>query len=296
MKRHQLVALSIAVGLTLSGLAPAASGQDDFFDVVLFATNSIVLGHNTEVLSGNVVVNDFSDGPTLRGDAELSIDKKGSFAGDLVADSIVLDKKNDVSGAVSCNDGFGVTCSGLSLPVFESADLPEDRTAVLAPEASDVDVPEGGQASLDAGSYTDITAGDDATIVFTGGVYNIGSILAGNDASLEFLAPTEIRILGMLGMGNGAFIGPGAGSTASASAIEIFVGGTNLHPNDPGSVPAAANFNNNATLEAVFFVPNGNPPFQEQRVWQRGLRGPRRLGGEQRTVHLERREPAAHRR
>ena len=258
---HRRLIFSITV-MFLAAVAAGEALAQEFSDTVIFATNSIELGKNTEVLSGNVVVNDASDGPTLRGGVELSINKNGDFAGDLIADSIVLDKKNDVSGAISCNDGSGVSCSGLSLPVFDAAELPDDTPVVLDPGAADVNVPDGGQVSLDAGSYADITAGDDATIVFTGGVYNIGSVQAGNSAALEFLAPSELRILGTLGMGNNAFIGPGAGSTASASTIEVFVSGANIDASDPGSEPAAAHFNNNATLSAVFFVPNGTLRFK----------------------------------
>ncbi len=276
MRRTTRVALSTLSILILFGAwAPAAWGDEELSEVVIFATNSIELGKNTEVLSGDVVVNDFSDGPTLTAGVELAIDKDSQLGGNVKADSIQLGAGVLVAGAIECNEEGGgdsdsgsddsdsdsgsSLCTGLLLPVFTEEQLPEARTVVLAPGAADIDVDKDDEVTLDAGDYADIRTDKNGTLVFTGGIYNIGSLIAGKEATLVFQAPAELRILGVFRTDKNAFIGPADDSTP-ASGILIFVGGTNSVPADPSSTPAAA-IGKDAIVEASFFVPNGTLSF-----------------------------------
>ncbi len=266
MRRKYSVMCSV-VGLFLlfgfSASSQAASGVDA---VVIFATNSVRMDMNTEVLSGDIVVNDFSNGPTLQAGFELTIKKNVAIAGAIRADSIKL-FKGVTAGTIECNDGTGVTCGGLTLPVFLQEELPEARTPYLGTDAVDVAVGPGETVVLHAGSYLDITISEGGTLVFTGGIYNIGSILPASTKgtgcafspcrSMEFLAPSEVKILGPFDIGDTAFVGPGTGSTAAASNIILYVFGTNLEPEDPASDPPAARVGKDSRVEANFWVPNG---------------------------------------
>ena len=151
----------------------------------------------------------------------------------------------------------GVTCSGLALPVFAAAELPAFQQANLGEEPADVAVGIGQEMSLDAGNYADITVARNAEIVFTGGVYNIGSIIAQRNSTLRFPAPAEIRVLGRFSIGRNSRLGPGPNSTASASSIRLDIGGPNQDPNDPNSQPFAAQIGQGSNIKANFFVPNG---------------------------------------
>jgi hypothetical protein len=262
-RRHSVIGfvggLFLLVGL--SAWSQAASGIDA---VVIFATNSIRMDMNTTVVSGDIVVNNFSNGPTLQSGFELSIKKNSTIVGAIRADSIKLFKEV----TVECNDGTGVDCSaGLTLPVFRPEELPEVRTPVLGPDAEDVVVGMGETVFLDAGDYLDITIDNGGTLIFTGGIYNIGSILPASTKgggcayspcrSLEFLAPSELRILGMFDIGSDAYVGPRTGSTAVGSSVILYVTGTNLVPEDPLSDPPVARVGKDSTVEANFWAPNG---------------------------------------
>jgi hypothetical protein len=230
---------------------------EGFADVVVFATNSIHISRGTE-LKGNVVVNEASSGPTLNPGYELALDRGVVISGNIKADSIDKDKGASVSGTVSCNDGAGVSCTGLSLPVFPPADiLALFKEAQVRAGAEDVQVPKNGTVSLAEGDFADVKVEAGGEIIFNGGVYNIGSLMAGKLTRLVFMAPTELRIAGMFSQGRDSFMGPGPGSTASPSTIILFVGGENLVPDDPNSVPAAATVNQNSVVEANIWANNG---------------------------------------
>ncbi len=271
MRRRWLAGAFLIVGVTTSGEVLA---ENDVADVVILATNSVKISKNAAVLSGDVVVNDSSDGPTLDPSAELSIDRAVTVAGNVKADSIVVDNQVTLSGTVECNDGTGVTCSGLFLPVFD--ELPPFQEGPLRPEpplphdpglGEDVAVGIGGTKTLDAGDYGDIMIDKGGTVVFSGGIYNIGSIMPVTTTggpcsfdpcrSLEFEAPTELRIVGMFDTGRNGFVGPSASSPVLPSSIILYVGGTNLVEGDPNSAPPAAKVGRESTVEANIYAANG---------------------------------------
>lgn len=243
-------------------------------DAVVLATNSAHISKDVVVLGGDVIVNDSSDLLTLADGVELSFDRGSTVADAAKADSIKAD--NNVSiGTVECNalDSSGVICTGLGLPVFSA--LPPFEEAVVRPEAplphdpgqgEDVSVGVDQTETLAAGDYGDITIDKGGTLVLAGGVYNVASIGFASSVggqcpfpcrSLEFQAPTELRIFGTFDSGKATFIGPGDGSTADASSIVLYVGGTNLDPADPNSSPQAAKVGEGSTVEANFYVPRG---------------------------------------
>ena len=266
----------LAVAVFLLSAGAQAQEPRDFSDVVIFATNSVHINQGVMVSSGDVVVNDSSPGPVLNAGVELSIMRTVTIAGNAMADSINLSNKANILGTRECNapDSSGVVCTGLALPVF--FEVPAFQEAVLRTEpplphdpglGEDVAVGLAEEKTLDAGFYGDITIDKGGRLVFSGGVYNIGSIMpvstTGGPCSpdpcrrLEFQAPTDLRIFGRFDTNKDALIGPEEGSGISAADIVIYVGSSNLDPTDPSSLPPAATVGQRSTIEANFYAANG---------------------------------------
>ncbi len=258
MRQRRLATPSWVPVVLLSSLfVPGASAQDKLSDAVIFATNSVHLRQDTIVASGDVVVNDASLGPTLEAGAELGIDRNAMLAGDATANRITLDAGAVIQGTVSCNGGAGVSCGGLFLPVFELGEIPPFQEAALRDQAPDVVVGAGGSGALEAGDYADVALGAGARLTFGGGVYNIGSIVAGASSRLEFSGPAELRIVGRFSLGRSGYVGPAAGAAVGASNLILYVGGNNGSAADPSSQPPAARVGQQSVLRANFYVPAG---------------------------------------
>lgn len=316
MRRHQYVALSLVLGFTPAGLAPAALAQGicEFDEIVLFATNSIDLNTGSDVLSGDVVVNAVATGPTI-GSVELEVGqrviaasgftlkapnvvvKKFAVVGDVVYDDL-LDNKGTITGS----ETGGVAPPYTSAPVFQQAvlreeaedsrcsvttsqvctvdaDCPSGETCEPPPPGTgeDVDVPDFGFAELPAGDYGDILVGGDATVLLSGGLYNVRSIDGGGDSMILFAGPSDVRIDATFLTANNSVVGPSGSCSVtsqvcsvdadcpaaetcepppSASEIVLFVGGEN-DASDPQTFPFAAKVGNFSDVDVNFYVPNG---------------------------------------
>src|SRR6185295_14956425 len=188
--------LVILAGISL--LMPAAAGariSAGFSDAVVFATNSVWLEQNSRVVSGDVVVNDASPGPTLSSNKELTVGLSVEIpAGSkLAADSIRVWHSAVVAGDVFCNDledGSGsVACSPLALPVLDA--LPRFFTGPA--NGPDVTVGKNHVMDLAPGNYGLITVKQGGILRFTGGVYNLREVDSGLSSTLVFLAPSAVR-------------------------------------------------------------------------------------------------------
>ena len=172
------IALLVIAPTVLSNkTAPAL--PPGFRDVVILGTNSIRLERSSSIISGDVVVNDASRGPTLSSQVELRIDRDVTTpAGfSLKADSIRIERGADIGGDVFHNElrnkGTirGSLSSPLPLPVF--GPLPEFLTGV--PGGNDISVRKNRVVTLGEGAYRDIKVEKRGTVVFTGGVYTVRS-------------------------------------------------------------------------------------------------------------------------
>jgi hypothetical protein len=253
-----IVLLSLVAPLLLAG---AASARIDagLSQAVVFATNSAQLEQNSRIVSGDVVVNDASPGPTLVSGKELTVGlgvdvPAGST---LKADSLWVKSSADVQGAVFCNDlqdGSGsVVCSPLALPVFEN----------LAPfftgpaDGPDVEVAPNQMIDLAPGTHGVLTVRQGGIVRFTGGVYNLREIDAGLATTLVFLAPSEVRVAGRFSADQGSFVGPDPASAVTASEVVFYVAGINGGSGNLGATPKAAKIGIGSTVGANFYVPNG---------------------------------------
>ena len=246
----------------LHGAGPVlGAASDDFDDAVIVATNSAFLEQNSQVVDGDVVVNDASPGPTLASQKELTIGlgvtTPAGFA--VKADSIRVRSSAVVGGDVFCNeldDGSGaVTCTALPLPVF--AALPPFVAAEPRPDAADVHVASGGSAVLAPGDYGDVTVKQNGSLLFTGGIYNLRSLDAGIAVNLVFAAPSEVRIAGRFDTDQSSYVGPQPGAAVTAADVVFYVAGINGAGGNLGATPKAAQIGLGNSVEANFYVPNG---------------------------------------
>ena len=137
------------------------------------------------------------------------------------------------------------------------ADCPMGETCEPPPAGTgeDIDIPDFGFAELPAGDYGDILVGNDATVLFSGGLYNVRSIDGGGDSQILFDGPSDVRIATTFLTANNSIVGPASGSVA-ASQIIIYVTGEN-DDSDPQTFPFAAKVGNFSLVDVNFYVPNG---------------------------------------
>ena len=254
---HRLVFLAV-----IALLAPAAASAHisaGFSSTVAFGTNSVYLEQNSTVVSGDVVVNAASPGPTLSSGVELTVGLSVDVpAGStLKADSIQVKSSAHVHGPVFCNDlndnSGSVTCSPLSLPVFDA--LPQFFTGPS--NGPDVTVGKNQTINLAPGNYGLLSVKQGGVVRFTGGVYNLREIDSGQSTSLLFLAPSQVRVAGKLSVEQDSFIGANAASSVAASEVVFYVAGVNGANGNLGANPKAAKIGINDTVRANFYVPNG---------------------------------------
>lgn len=252
----------VAVLAAVALLVPAgvsARIAADFSAAVVFGTNSVWLEQNSRVITGDVVVNDASPGPTLQSGKELTVGLgvEVPAGSTLKADSLRVLQSAVVAGDVFCNDlddGSGsVVCAPLPLPVFDS--LPPFFTGPA--NGPDVMVGKNQIIDLAPGDYGLITVKQGGVVRFTGGVYNAGEIDAGLSTTLAFLAPSEVRVAGKFNADQGSFVGPDPASGVTASEVVFYVAGVNGATGNLGATPKAAKIGISSTVSANFYVPNG---------------------------------------
>ncbi len=231
-----------------------------FPDVVAFATNSIHVKNDSVILSGDVVANNASPGPTLAG-AELVLGPKAasSATSALKADSVRVKSRTQVGGDVHYNDLVnqgtigGALVTPLALPVF--AGTPPFKAGT--PGTTDVVVLPDDTLSLPPGAYRLLDARQGARVFFTGGVYDFEAVAAESGVSLLFDAATDLRVAGRFASGPDTVVAPSPGALITAADVVFFVAGANQAALTRGSSLAAAELGVRNQVRANFYVPNG---------------------------------------
>ncbi len=262
----------VILGLATGGPLFAGESDNEISDVVILGFNSVYLGPKSDVLSGNVVANDVSPGPTLHsGDELVAGNKATTHVGvALKADDVHLKNKSDVRGDVYYNN---LTLAGnagvggdqytpLPLPVFP--DLPFFQSGT--PGAGDVDVPKNQSLVLPPGDYGHVTVGKAANIRFTGGVYNVRSIDAGKQSELLFEGPAEVRVAERIKTNKNFYTGPAGGADAAPSEIVFHVAGINGESGGLDESPQAVEIGLDSEIFANFYVPDGTFKFKNGTI------------------------------
>lgn len=235
--------------------------------IVLFATNSIWLRNRSEIIDGNVVVNDASPGPMLAGDDELmvALDVETSFFTHLIADSIRIREGSHVEGSVTFNELVnlgqidGSQNTPLAVPQYGPTDLPEFKATAAGTD--DVIVADGETLVLAPGAYGNAIIGSGATLELSGGEYSFLSIDGGTLSNLLFGTFTEVCVEGRVEFDGGSTIAPSLTSTEDACGFVLYVAGTDVGPTRKD--PTAVSFGPQMIVNANVYAPNGTIRFKK---------------------------------
>ena len=227
----------------------------------LFATHSLWLKQNSDVLSGDIGVNEAGSSPFLDSQVELSIGIGATTpAGySIKANRIKVKQGSTINGDVYYNelDNNGTITGSqntpLELPLVTT--LPEFKSST--PGTENIVIPQNGEQTLQPGSYGDIQVKKNGRLIFTGGEYNINSFNGGINNQIVFQSPSEVRIADKFDSGQGSYIGPEDTTIVSAKDIIFYVGGINGSNGNLGATPKAAKIGISNTIKANFYVPNG---------------------------------------
>ena len=240
---------------------PEAPSQDGINTYSIFATHGVWLEQNSEVLSGNIGVNEIGELPFMDSGVEISIgiSTETSAGYTIKANSIKVKQNAAVNSDVYYNELdnngtiTGTLNTPLTLPLFTT--LPVFHTSV--PGTENIVVPQNGEYTLLPGAYGEIQVKKNGKLIFTGGEYHINNFNGGDNNLLLFQSESEVRIKDKFDSGQGSYIGPEDTMTVSADEIVFYVEGINGNNGNLGATPKAAKIGISNIVKANFYVPNG---------------------------------------
>ena len=237
----------------------------------LYATERIVLGRGSVIHSGNVGVRDVGAKVTIGRDVALA--DGVSIFGDTVVLRAGASVDDVYYNALQVSDYAiirGDTFTPLSLPL----DAPFPLIPRPLPGNREVHVPPGTLLTLPPGAYHDISLGEHATLVLTGGTYHAEALAIGKHAKVLCQARCDFVVKQRLRSHQGALIGPQDGADLTATDIHLFVHGqiTDIGPDN--------------RIAANIFAPNGTIWIRADSVVEGALLGKRVLLGLGVTVTL----------
>jgi hypothetical protein len=276
----------VAVARSGDGDAPVAQAQADapsrdIDSYVLFAYESLVFkGRNTGdtgvISGGNVGVNNVDPDPnatelTFSGPVKMPVDGTQVVGNRARVDpgvpsyptSIYELHANKVAASFDgsvlrspCTSGCDPALRGaypFDTPIIPLDELPELPS--IDPGSEDVTVAAGASRSLAPGRYRDIRIQDGATLKLSAGLYEIGSLSGGVDATLATDPATEVRILRGVGFNASAFIGDPAQDHSKPQAADFarfYVKCEGINP-----VTACVSFGHNGQIHGQLLAPTG---------------------------------------
>ncbi|MCF7796923.1 MAG: DUF5011 domain-containing protein, partial [Candidatus Marinimicrobia bacterium] len=189
---------------------------------------------------------------------ELTIGKDVTTAGgySIRANAIRIGRQSQIGGDAYYNvlssrgNIAGSEFSPLSVPQF--VNLPP--VAAAAPGTEDVTVRRNQSETLAAGDYDKIEIKQNATLVLTGGVYNVRELRIKQRGSLQVEAGTEIRIQRRLKVDERAYLGPADDASITAADILITVSGEDGHGHGHHGDDNDVKFEYNSTVYANVFA------------------------------------------
>ncbi|GJQ22123.1 MAG: hypothetical protein HBSIN02_24780 [Bacteroidia bacterium] len=231
-----------------------------FSQYSIFGTHSGYLEQNSQVLSGDIGINEAGSPPFLNSDVELTIGISTVVSANVVkANRIKIKDGGTVNSDVYYNDIenngtiTGQQITPLTLPLVTS--MPGFKPAT--PGSMNITVPQDGQQVLSSGAYGDILVRRNGTLTLTGGLYHFNSFNTGDNARILFQGASEIRIAQKLDTDQGSYIGPEDTTSMTADQIVFYIGGINGSNGNLTATPKAAQIGIANTVKANFYVPNG---------------------------------------
>ena len=224
-------------------------GEDTAWSYVLLAKETVSLGTNSRVNSGDIGANGDGGGSVT---VTIGLNARVSSSSKIKGDYIWL-KTNSRVGDVYYNEikkGMNVKILGeeytpIDLPVSSLPYFPS-----FSPGTTDITVNVGETLVLEEGDYRDVEVKTNGRLIFSGGIYNLKSLVASSNTRLYFDAPSEVRIEERMSIGTNCKVRPKPGSGIDASDIVFYVYGTD------GS-KKAVEFGVNNKVEVNIYAPNG---------------------------------------
>jgi uncharacterized repeat protein (TIGR01451 family) len=227
-------------------------------DFVGFSSESTKLLSNVKVNTGNIGANTSLPDPNGPPDDQVEVEF-GSNARMLQAGSSVLGDTVKLGSNVQVYNVYynesqfsnqahilGNQVSPQPLPVTLLPAFP-----TITPGTTDVTVAINQTQTLAAGSYRNVTVQNNATLILTGGTYQIASLSLSANAKVRFLAASEVRIVNGMNADSNSIIGPDASAPAlEASQIVFYVQGAD-------NPTAVVQVGSNGTVKANIYAPNG---------------------------------------
>ncbi|MEM8486341.1 MAG: T9SS type A sorting domain-containing protein, partial [Bacteroidota bacterium] len=227
---------------------------------VLAAANSMYVGFNSYINSGDLLVQGAGDETLVTG-YELAIGKRSVTADGftLKADDILVLPQALVASDVAYNtlENLG-TVTGeettpLALPVFE---FPAFQTGT--PTDDVLIVQKNQTVSIDADAYGHILVRQNGTLILTGGEYDVASLTMYRGSEMRYEAAGAMRVAGRVETQKSVDIGPADASVADASTFVLYVEGMNGENGGLFEKPAAVDLGKSAEVQVNIFAPNGS--------------------------------------
>ncbi len=251
----------------------------DLADAVVFGLYRSHIKKETEIESGNILVNDLFpvyDGGGHGGDHggdhgsdhdgghggggfsawELQLEKEVITPADYLvkANRTIIQRDAAVYGDVYYNflqnsgDIYGGQFTPLDIPLFSN--LPPFKYSV--PGTENIRVNKRRTLILDPGSYKKIEVKDNAILILTGGVYNVESVKLSKRAQLEFDDATDLRVRKKFETSKENYVGPSDNAPITAADIIIYVEGPNNNEDDEVGVKIG----DKSLIFANFYAPS----------------------------------------
>jgi hypothetical protein len=281
MRARTLGAAFVSVFAAVSALAATASPPASTNDVIILTHNALTLGFGSELISGQLVVNDPGGVATV----------KGGFVGipptQLVTDELViragprfkpefydLFATPPVTGPYTVDD-YGPVAASLPLFTFPTVPVATPGTDACPKPGR---IPgkcvisrRDGALTLQPGNYGDISVRLGGVLYLAGGTYNVNSIRVGSVARLYFNTTTTINVLSHVVFGFQSVVGP-ASSTTSGRCVVMNVDSGNfvgdaVRFGPRANVTATINAPGSSARIGRFAVFSGNLAADSATVW-----------------------------
>ena len=196
-------------------------------EFALIGIESINIGGNLTITSG--AIGAYLDGGTV------AISNNANINGSVVGDSITLGNNAIVLGDIyyntqfSTGTGFTHTGDEISPASIPFSELPYFPTFEVGTQ--DITIGTNTAYTLAPGDYNNINIGNNASLIFSGGTYNINEIMAGNNCLIIYQNPVDINIKGKIEFGNTPKIKP-ENESLSAEDCVFYVEGANYEGED----------------------------------------------------------------
>jgi len=238
------------------------SAQSKLHGFVILGSESVSIGENTFIRSGDLGVAGIDNSPNLSGNTEITLGNRVELtdpSSRVLADRIVI-KPNAQVYDIYFNDlkeqgtVLGDRYSPLELPLFTSYPAEPDVSA----SSKDISLKSGENIILHSDEYGTLSTKQAARVVLSGGLYSFENWDLGPETEIVCNSPTIIVITGRLKAGPGLALGPSLEfEDLRSQDVQVFVNGFNSRK-DQNSGQLAADFGPRLILRANLLVRNGS--------------------------------------